>query len=425
VKQLKIKDLGTVITGKTPPTSQDRFFGEGYPFITPSDISTYDVRHLANVERSLTEEWAHQQPRYLLPVHSVCYVCIGSTVGKICMTNKPSFSNQQINTIVCDGSFNPFYVFYKLRIETPKIQSIANGRGSGKPIINKSEFEGLDIVLHEPKEQAKIASILSAYDDLIENNNRRIKILEEMAQAIYNEWFVKFRFPGHSKVKVVDSELGKIPEGWEAVKVGDVIEGIESGSRPKGGIDPEEKGIPSIGAENILGLGQYDFEKEKYVSREFFENMSRGIIKGGDVLLYKDGAKIGRKSMFKDGFPHEVCCINEHVFILRVNNTCSQNYLYFYFDRPDMTQKIIGLNANAAQPGINQAGVKGLPFLLPNKEMVDLFDAQAEPLLGLLFNLARKNKILREKRDILLPRLISGEIDVEDMDIDIGDVNDR
>jgi len=269
--------------------------------------------------------------------------------------------------------------------------------------------------------QQKISFILSAYDDLIENNLRRIQILEEIGKKIYREWFVNFRFPGCEKVKFVHSELGKIPEGWEVLQLAEVLGSIESGSRPKGGIDPEERGVPSIGAENVLGLGLYDFAKEKYVSEDFYESMGKGKIQSGDVLLYKDGAKIGRKSMFRDGFPHEVCCINEHVFILRTNSKCSQNYLYFYLDRPDIMEKIINLNANAAQPGINQAGVKSLPILLPPKNLIRLFDEKVDPIIGMLFNLAKKNQILRKKRDLLLPKLISGELDVSGVDIIIRD----
>jgi len=196
---------------------------------------------------------------------------------------------------------------------------------------------------------------------------------------------------------MVDSELGKIPEGWEVLQLGEVLESIESGSRPKGGIDPDERGVPSIGAENVLGLGRCDFGKEKYVTEDFYESMRKGEIKSGDVLLYKDGAKLGRKSMFRDRFPHEVCCINEHVFILRTNSRCSQNYLYFYLDRPDITEEVINLNANAAQPGINQAGVKNLPILLPPKNFIRLFDEKVYPIIGMLFNLAKKNQVSRIK----------------------------
>ncbi|MBN2543313.1 restriction endonuclease subunit S [bacterium] len=219
----------------------------------------------------------------------------------------------------------PRYVYYFLK--TLPLKEFNSG--AGVPTLNRNHLNNLEINIHEYNTQRKIASILSAYDDLIENNTRRIKILEEMAQRIYREWFVNFRYPGHENDKLVESELGMIPEGWEVKTVGDILSIIESGSRPKGGIDPDENEIPSIGAENILGVGKYDYSKEKYVSFEFYKKMKKGHIKSGDVLLYKDGAKIGRKSIFMDGFPHVECCINEHVFILRTNQFCSQAYLFF------------------------------------------------------------------------------------------------
>ena len=330
-------------------------------------------------------------------------------------TFESSIIRVRLNQQKADPRF--YFYYFKSPHGRGRIQSIVTGTNIKG--IRGSELKELKVLYPPLKKQIIISQRLKVYDDLIENNVRRIQILEEMCQRIYREWFVDFHFPGHEEVKLVDSEMGKIPEGWEVITVGDVLESIESGSRPKGGIDPNEKGVPSIGAENVLGLGQYEFEKEKYISREFFEKMRRGIVQDKDVLLYKDGAKIGRKSMFRDEFPHEKCCINEHAFILRTNSRCSQNYLYFYLDRSDITQRIIGLNANAAQPGINQPGVKGLSFLLPEKEMIDLFEVHAEPLLSLLFNLAKKNKVLRTKRDILLPKFISGEIDVSELNIEL------
>ena len=305
------------------------------------------------------------------------------------------------------------YVYYLLKtLDLKRFNS-----GVGVPTLNRNDLDKLEIGVHDFRSQQVIASILSAYDDLIENNLKRIKILEEMAQMIYREWFVNFRFPGHEKVKMVKSELGMIPEGWMRITLRDVLESLESGSRPKGGINPNEKAVPSIGAENILGLGKYVYDKEKYISQEFFGKMRRGKIQSGDVLLYKDGASLGRKSLFRDGFPHEICCINEHVFILRTNNRCSPNYLYFWLDLPEMTQNIISLNANAAQPGINQEGVKGLPILIPSEKVLIDFENTTEPILAELFSLAKKNNILRKTRDLLLPKLISGEIDVANMDI--------
>lgn len=285
--------------------------------------------------------------------------------------------------------------------------------------VNTTILREMEILLPRLPTQRKIAAILSAYDDLIENNLRRIKILEKIAQLICREWFVNFRFPGHEKVRMVDSELGRIPEGWEMKTLGDVLRTVESGSRPKGGVSSTSGEVPSIGAENIIGLGKYDYCKDKYISRSFFESMRKGYVQDEDVLLYKDGAQIGRKTMFQSGFPHSICCINEHVFILRTNQLCTQKYLYFWLDQPDMTQNIKNLNTNAAQPGINQAGVKSLPILLPPHQLLEMFDEVAEPLLGGLFNLAKKNNVLRRTRDLLLPKLISGELDVSELDIDM------
>jgi len=359
----------------------------------------------------------------------------GDTIISTVRPNLRSFlyiKNPNSNTVVSTGfavlrpsnKIHSRFLYYTVTNQKFTDYLSANVKGAAYPAVDMETFARAEIWLPDMLTQHKIASILSAYDDLIENNLRRIKILEEMAKAIYDEWFVKFRFPGHEKVKMVESELGLIPEGWEITTIGNVVATIESGSRPKGGIDPEAKGIPSIGAENIIGLGRYDYSKEKFVTPEFFDNMNRGHIHSGDVLLYKDGAQIGRKSMFKDGFPHIRCCINEHVFILRTNERCTQNYLFFWLDQPDLTQKIINLNANAAQPGINQSGVRSLPILLPPIEMLNNVEQIMEPMLQLLFNCAKKNNILRQTRDLLLPKLISGEIDVENLDIRIGDLDE-
>lgn len=352
----------------------------------------------------------------------------GDTIVSTVRPNRRSFlyvKNPQDNLVVSTGFavLNPTpnidsrFLYYVIADQRFTDYLSNHAKGSAYPAVDAETIAKATISFPSLSIQRKIASILSAYDDLIENNNRRIKILEEMAQAIYKEWFVNFRFPGHEKIKMVKSELGLIPEGWEVEKLGDVLLEIESGSRPKGGIDPSERGIPSIGAENIIGLGRYDYTKEKYVSHEFYEGMWRGRVKSKDVLLYKDGAQIGRKSMFRDGFPHETCCINEHVFILRTNERCTQNYLYFWLDQPEMTQKIKNLNANAAQPGINQTGVKGLPILLPSKSLIDAFENIAEPLLAELFNIAKKNNLLRKTRDLLLPKLISGEVEAEKISV--------
>jgi type I restriction enzyme S subunit len=394
----------------------------GPKFVRITDIVP-DAIDWAEVPYCQIEE--SKKEKYVLKSGDIVIARTGATTGyaKYLKNPPPSIFASYLVRVRVKGGVDPRYIGFVVQSDTYKRFIKTNMGGSAQPNANAKVLTSFPVPLPSFLSQRKIAAILSAYDDLIENNLRRIKILEEMAQSLYREWFVKFRFPGHQKVKTVNSALGKIPEGWEVGILNDVLATLESGSRPKGGIDPEARGVPSIGAENIIGLGRYDYSKEKFVTREFFNKMNRGHVQSGDVLLYKDGAQIGRKSMFRDGFPHAECCINEHAFILRTNGRCSQNYLFFWLDQPEMTQNIINLNANAAQPGINQSGVRGLRILLPPAPLLEIAEEVLEPLLGALFKNAKRNNILRQTRDLLLPKLISGEMDVSELDITISEAN--
>jgi type I restriction enzyme S subunit len=247
----------------------------------------------------------------------------------------------------------------------------------------------------------------------MENSQRRIRLLEAMARALYREWFVHFRFPGHEKLPRVASPLGDIPKSWEITTLGAQLAGLESGKRPKGGIREVEDGIPSIGAENINGIGQHDFTSEKFIPRAFFQEMRKGVVRDRDVAIYKDGAYIGKSSFFRDGFPHSECCVNEHVFLLRTNGVrLKQNALYLWLQEPDTVHAIRATNANAAQPGINQQTVGGLGLTLPDGKTAAHFDRLVEPLLAEVINLAKRIQNLRRTRDLLLPRLLSGQVNL-------------
>jgi len=296
--------------------------------------------------------------------------------------------------------------------------------GSAQPNANAKVLTSFPAPVPPKKIQSQISGILSCYDDLIENNTRRIKILEQMAQTIYREWFVNFRFPSYERTGFLDSPKGKFPVGWEAARLGDHLESLEAGKRPKGGIRDEVDGVPSIGAENIRGIGRHDFASEKYVSKEYFVNMNKGVVRDRDVAIYKDGAYIGKSSYFRDGFPYAKCCVNEHVFLLRSSGRrLKQNFLYLWLQQPETVQTIRSTNANAAQPGINQSCVYGLEIVLPDADIADQFDKLVEPILASIINLAKINRNLRNTRDLLLPKLISGELDVSELDIQTPETN--
>ena len=196
-------------------------------------------------------------------------------------------------------------------------------------------------------------------------------------------------------------------------KLAELNHRLESGSRPKGGIDSNLKdGIPSIGAENVIGLGKYNFSTEKLISKEFYENMNKGKLKDRDILIYKDGAYIGRTSLFQDDFPHREASVNEHVFLLHMDDEALQYYIFLTLYSPEYYLKMQNLNKNAAQPGINMKIFKTLDVLVPDEAIVVEFNDLVSPMIKSIFSKSKQIKILTEARDRLLPKLMSGEIAV-------------
>lgn len=211
-KTARIDQLGRVVTGKTPSSERPEEFGDKYPFITPSDIPA--TQKYVRAERYLSDRGMDAHRRIQLPKKSVCIVCIGATIGKVCMTARTSLSNQQINSIIpTEGEFDADFVYYLST--TLKEWLVAFAGGAATPIINKSTFSSIKLLVPEFDVQKKIGAILSTYDELIENNKRRIALLEKMAEEIYREWFVRFRFPGHEKVKLIKG----VPQGWRVVEL--------------------------------------------------------------------------------------------------------------------------------------------------------------------------------------------------------------
>ena len=294
----------------------------------------------------------------------------------------------------------PLFVFYFLK----EFHFEQYDVGSSNPTLNRNHIHLLPSTIPPLPEQKAIASVLSSLDDKIDLLNRQNKTLEAIAETLFRQWFV----PARAGEPHAGGEEAQ--EDWEEKRLGDILISIESGSRPKGGIDPDLKhGIPSIGAENINGLGNYNYGSTKYITSEYFEKMKRGIVQDYDVLIYKDGAYIGKKSMFAKGFPFKKCAINEHVFILRTESIFLQLFLYFALEQEELAL----LNANSAQPGLNQTSMKSFELLLPKSELIEMFGQTIMPLIDKIFFNGNQIRILEKLRDTLLPKLMSGEVRVE------------
>jgi type I restriction enzyme S subunit len=247
-------------------------------------------------------------------------------------------------------------------------------------------------------------------------------------------WFVDFdpvrakaegRDPGLPQLladlfpaRLVDSELGEIPEGWEVHALKNALEELEVGGRPKGGVSGYTEGVPSIGAESIVGLGIFDYSKTKYVPREFFEAMRKGHVKSRDVLLYKDGGRPGEfephVTLVGDGFPFRTFAINEHVYRLRAKPALGQNFLFFWLSSDLVMEEMRIKGTGVAIPGLNSTQVKSLTTLHPASEVVSAFDAVAGPLVARVLASCTEFRTLAGLRDALLPKLVCGELRLRD-----------
>lgn len=404
-EQLTLGDLGRVVTGRTPPSSKPELFGDQYPFITPTDMAFSD-RSIRS-ERGISDAGAESLSRIKLPAKTPCFVCIGATIGKLCLTSEESFTNQQINSIVVNKDrHNPDFVYYLLRHVSGQVKSLAGGAAT--PIINKSAFSEVPVLVPSLEVQESIASILSAYDDLIENNTRRIEILEEMARRLYEEWFVHFRFPGHEEVNFKESELGRIPEGWEVVSLSKLVS-TQYGYTESATQEP-------VGPRFLRGM---DINKKSYIDWASVpycpvdeKARKKFCLSLGDILIIRmaDPGKVGIVEKEVDAV-----FASYLVRLSIADERLTPYYLFYYLTGSQYQDYITGASTGTTRKSASAKVITGVPIAIPPDDLLAKFEAFISPLRRQLSILVDKSSNLRAQRDLLLPKLVSGEIDVSDI----------
>lgn len=342
-------------------------------------------------------------------------VSINGTIGNVAKyNNEPCILGKSACYINVIKEVDKEFIYYILTSANFK-RNITN-EATGTTIKNVSLKQMREYKFNIPcnlADQRRIASILSSLDRKIELNNKINADLEEMAQAIFKNWFVDFE--PFKDGKFVDSELGMIPEGWKVSQIADIPHILETGKRPKGGA--VEKGIPSVGAEHVKGMCAYDYSKTKYINCEFAAKLKTGKINGYELMIYKDGGKPGyfipNFSIFGEGYPFENCYLNEHVFKLDFDGNKEFNiFCYFFFKTEQIMSYFNAQGAKAAIPGINKKDVENIYIFSPDNESVIKFGEFAYPLFKQMLKNAIENRTLSTLRDTLLPRLMSGELEV-------------
>jgi type I restriction enzyme S subunit len=283
-------------------------------------------------------------------------------------------------------------------------------RGAAQPFISLGDAKRTVVSLPPPKAQRRIAAVLSAFDELIESNKRRVVLLEHLARSLYQEWFLHFRFPGHDEVDVVDSVLGPIPEGWEVRAVGEIAKLHRR---------PVKPAMEAEAAFELFSIPAFDRWGVPELERGGAIRSGKQAIDGECVLLSKLNPRIKRVWF---AVPSTQRGVSSTEFLVWIGVEASNAWLWAMFSGDAFQRWLLGVSGGTStshqrvKPQDVEAHV--LPFAPP--ELREAFDRLATPALRQVVALRRRNRTLAATRDLLLPRLVTGRLDISD--IDLGDL---
>jgi type I restriction enzyme S subunit len=365
------------------------------------------LRYIGDTMESLSARGYERYKASLLPSNTPCVVTIG-TIGKLCLTRQDSFCNQAVNAIIVDQiRHDPLYVYYLMKLIVPRVKSLSSGTASGRENVSKGVFENIPLRVHPLSMQKEIAAILSAYDDLIENNTRRIKILEEMAQMLYREWFVSFRFPGREKHRLKNSKMGSIPEGWYCLSCTEAVE-----------IDPLTI-FPREGVKPFVPMGSLSPTSMLISDIEEREGNSGSKFKNGDTLFARITPCLENgKTGFVQFLPTaEAVAFGSTEFLVLRSRTVCPEYVYLMARSEEFRNNAIkSMSGATGRQRVQQACFDKFFIAHPPVDLLKHFQAMVFPIFQLVHNLNLKSTNLRKTRDLLLPKLISGEVSIAQLE---------
>ncbi len=363
--------------------------------------------------RCVTEETYKKWTRRLIPKRGDVILTREAPLGKVgkIRSDDQIFLGQRLyhfrtNPQKLDADFLLYALLYD------DLQGQIRGYGSGATVehMRLEDVPCLEIYLPELLTQRKIAAILSAYDELIENNLRRIKILEEMAQNLYREWFVKFRFPGHEQARFVDSPLGMIPEGWEAKAVTTSI-----------AVNPKVR-VPKNGEKPFVSMGLLANNSMLICEVETRTGNSGSKFQNADTLFARitpclENGKTGYVQFLSND---KAVAFGSTEFIVLRSLSLSPEFVYLLARSSEFRDNAIkSMSGATGRQRVSEKCFDNFVIAHPDQDTLSKFTIHIAPIFQQSFTLAKKNISLRRTRDMLLPRLISGEVDVSRLDIAI------
>lgn len=402
--ECKISDIGTVVGGATPSTKKPENYKNGtIAWITPKDLSTFTGRYIQRGERNITEVGLKSCSTQLLPKDTVLFSS-RAPIGYVAIAANEVCTNQGFKSVVPNENTDPLFLYYLLKYNKDKIE----GMGSGTTFKEVSGNTMKNIVVSIPtdkKVQKRISSMLGSIDDKIEENERINNNLEQQAQAIFKSWFVDFEPFG-----------GVQPPEMKFVPLQELCKVVTKGTTPTTLGKPfTSSGINFIKAESILDSHSIDSSKFAFIDEETNALLKRSIIKANDIVFTIAGT-LGRFAMVDNSvLPANT---NQAVAIIRPDeNKVTPAYLYSFFIGNWHNEYYSKRIQQAVQANLSLTTIKSLPIAVLSNTTMNDYDELVSPLFALMKGNEEENRRLSELRDTLLPKLMSGELDVSNIEL--------
>ena len=404
-KKLKIEYCAEVIGGRTPSTKKKEYWDGDISWITPKDLSNYNNRYISKGSRNISEKGLKYSSARLLPKNSVL-LTTRAPIGYLAISKKELATNQGFKSLIMKNGNVPEFFYYLLKNNISKLLQYASGTTFME--LNATNLKSIEFYIPEVKEQKRIASILSALDDKIELNNKTNKILEEMAQTIFKEWFINFNFPNEddkpykkSGGEMIDSELGKIPKGWKVGTIGDYAK-LKSGFAFKNSWWQND-GIPVIKIQNISS-GNLNLEQCSFVSEDKYNIAENFRVNGGDLLITLTGSLCKFTivpKLDKDAL------VNQRVGKFFLGEEPVKKLPFLYGILNELKDLIVSLANGSVQQNISPTDVENVKIIFPNDKILNKYNNLMQDIFyKIIFN-QKENEKLSNIRDSLLPKLMT------------------
>lgn len=391
--------LSDIHSGGTPSTEESSYWGGNIKWLSSGETSQ---RFISDTVDKITEEGVKNSSTKLAKKNNIVMACAGQgkTRGQTSYLLDDMYINQSVIALETKTSVLPLYLFYDLSSRYEELRG-GSDASSTRGSITTTALKNLPFKYPDLSTQQSIVDILFGYDSLIEANNRRIELLEQAAQELYREWFVRFRFPGYEDVKFENS----LPEGWERNKIQKYYNTCSGGTPSRSKPEYFENGVyPWVKTGEIKDCVIID--TEEYITQEAVNNSSAKVLPAKSVAMAMYGVNIGLLAYFDS----EMTCNQACYVFSDKRDFSSKHYLYYYLK--SIREYLLLISFGAAQQNLSQDLIKKLKITMPSDDVVQAFEKQVDDIYGNIRMLLLRNKNLAEQRDMLLPRLMSGKLEV-------------